>query len=129
MKPGQPLRLLLDAYDRLSVLREFEWIHKRLNEVFNVGQIQLDRTLTPVGTTIPQTINKIAGTFRLAAGQSSKVVTNSFVDKDSLVFCVIKTADATAIIKNVVPDDAGFFTFRTTAAVTAETEVGFWLVN
>lgn len=128
MKFGQPLKLISDAYNKLEILRELEWIHKRVNEVFLVGEINLNRTLTPVTVTDPQTINKIAGTFRLAAGETSKVVNNSFVTLNSLVFCTIRTNDATALLKNVVCSD-GFFTARVNAAVTAETEIAFWVVN
>ncbi len=128
MKPGQQLRKLSEQYDVEALRQELEWLHKRLNDVFLIGQIVLDRTLTPTGTTTPQTINKIAGSFNLAAAESSKVITNSFVNENSLVICVVQSNDTTAILKNVVPA-AGSFTCRTTAAVTAETRIGFVVLN
>jgi len=128
VRPGQPLKVLQDFYDKFTILRELEWIHKRVNEIFTVGEIVLDRTLTPEGTVGAQTINKIAGTVRMAAAESSVVVTNSFVNENSGVFVVIRTNDATGIFKNAVPAD-GSFTIRTTAAVTAETEFYWWVVN
>lgn len=124
MRPSQPRKPLPDAYDKFDFLRHLEELHKRINEVFKVGPIELDRTLTPAGETGAKTINKIAGTVRMAAGASSLVVTNSFVDENSIIYCVIQTNDTTAILKNVVPAD-GSFTIRTTAAVTAETKFAF----
>lgn len=120
MIKGQPLRLTADP----GLLRELEYVHKRVNEAFTKGKLEMDRVLTPAGETGAKTINKLAGTVRLAAGASSVVVTNDQVDEDSIIFCTIMTNDATAIIKNVVPA-AGSFTIRTTAAVTAETRIGF----
>lgn len=128
MKPGQHLSRIREQYSVEELRQELEWLHKRINEVFLVSDIKLDRTLTPAGTTLPQTINKIAGSFNLAAGESSKTITNSFVDANSLVLCVIQTNDTTAITKNAVPA-AGSFTYRTTAAVTAETRIGFLVIN
>lgn len=124
MRPSQPRKPFSDAYDKLEIYREFEALHKRINEVFKVGPIELDRTLTPATETGNKTINKIAGSVRMAAAASSVVVTNSFVDEDSIILCVIRTNDTTAILKNVVAAN-GSFTIRTTAAVTAETEIAF----
>jgi hypothetical protein len=128
LKIGQRGNWLRDLYDIFAVQRELDWLHKRINEVFTVGGVDFDRTITPAGTTAPQTINKNAGSVNLAAGESSKVVTNSLVTVNSLIFCTILTNDATAILKNVVPAD-GSFTIRTTAAVTAETKIGFLVTN
>lgn len=128
MKAGQPLKLLGPEYDRLEVLRELENLHKRVNEVFSVGDIQLDREIVAPRTTGAKIINKIAGVFNFAAGASSLIVTNSFVNENSLIFCTIRSNDATAIIKNVVCD-AGRFTVRLNAAATAETPVGFFVLN
>jgi len=128
MITGQPLKLIGAIYDHLAVLRELEWLHKRLNDVFKVGPIELDRTITAEGSTGNKTIEKIAGTVRFAAGATTLVVTNPFVDENSLVFAVVKTNDTTAILKNVVPA-AGLFTIKLNAAATAETEVGFIVFN
>jgi hypothetical protein len=56
------------------------------------------------------------------------VVTNNLVTTSSIVLCVVRTNDSTAVIKNVVPA-AGSFTINLNAAVTAETSVGFVVIN
>lgn len=89
---------------------------------------QSDKTVTTGGTTGDQTINKISGTVNFAATATTLTVTNSFVTTSSLVFCTIRTNDATAIIKNVVPG-SGSFVITLNAAATAETSVGFFVVN
>lgn len=85
-------------------------------------------TITPIGTTGNVTINEPSGTVNIAAGASSVVVTNNLVTTDSLVFAVIRTNDATAILKNVPPAN-GSFTIRTTANVTGTTSIGWYVVN
>lgn len=74
------------------------------------------------------TINKAAGRVKIAAGQSSIVVTNDLVKVNSLVFAEVARADATAYIKNVVAV-AGSFTITLGAAATAETAVNFFVVS
>ena len=66
--------------------------------------------------------------MNFAADATSLVVTNNLVTTSSIVFAVIRTNDATAIIKNVVPA-AGSFTINLNAAATAETSVGFNVIN
>lgn len=88
----------------------------------------VDATNTAGGTTGAQTINKASGTVNFAASAVTLVVTNSLVTTSSLVFCTIRTNDTTAIIKNVVPA-AGSFTILLDAAATAETSVGFLVIN
>lgn len=90
--------------------------------------LKLDRTITAGGTTGAQVINKIGGTVNFAAAAVTLVVTNSLVDASSIIFCTVRTNDATAIIKNVVPA-AGSFTITLNAAATAETSVGFLVTN
>jgi hypothetical protein len=85
-------------------------------------------TNTAGGTTGAQTINKPTGTVNFAAAATSLVVTNSLCSTSSIVFAVIRTNDTTAVIKNVVPG-AGSFTINLNAAATAETSVGFWVIN
>lgn len=128
MKPGQPLKVLADTYDVLRLMRELEWLHKRINEVFTVGQIILDRVLTAAGVTGARTIDKVAGSVNFAAGATSLVVTNSLVDENSLIYCVLMTNDTTAVLKNVVPT-RGSFTITLSAAATAETRCGFLVLN
>lgn len=92
------------------------------------GSQVYDQTITAGGTTGAQTINKPVGTVNFAASASSLVVTNSLVTTSSTIHCVIRTNDTTATIKNVVPA-AGSFTIRLNAAATAETSVGFFVIN
>jgi hypothetical protein len=94
----------------------------------NDGRIAFLATNTASGTTGAQTINRPSGTVNFAAGATSLVVTNSLCTTSSIVFAVVRTNDTTADIKNVVPD-AGSFTINLTAAATAETSVGFFIIN
>lgn len=87
-----------------------------------------DTTITAGGTTGAQTINKPSGTVNFAAAATTLVVTNSLVTTSSTIHCSIRTNDATALIKNVVPA-AGSFTIQLNAAATAETSVGFFVIN
>lgn len=92
------------------------------------GDIQIARTITAGGTTGAQTINKLSGTVNFAAAATALTVTNSFVTTSSIVFCVIRTNDTTATIKNVVPG-TGSFVITLTAGATAETSVGFLVTD
>lgn len=94
----------------------------------NNGNIVFPATNTAAGTTGNQTINKTSGTVNIAAAGTSITVTNSLVTTSSIVFATIRTNDATAVIKNVVPA-AGSFTINLNAAATAETSIGFFVIN
>lgn len=93
-----------------------------------VRQHYVDQTVTAGGTTGAQTINKAAGTVNFAAAASTLVVTNNLVTTSSSIYCVVRTNDGTAAIKNVVPA-AGSFTITLSSAATAETSVGFLVIN
>lgn len=84
-------------------------------------------TDTAAGTTGNQTINKPMGSVNIAAGGSTVTVTNSYATTTSHIFVTIETADATAIIKNVVRS-AGSFVINIVAC-TAETRIGFFVQN
>lgn len=92
------------------------------------GHIFVDSTVTAGGTTGNQTINKPSGTVNFAAAATAITVTNSTVSTSSIVLAVVRTADATARIAHVVPG-AGSFIITLTAAATAETSVGFVVIN
>lgn len=94
----------------------------------NAGRILVPQTITGGGTTGNQTINKISGTVNFAAAASSITVTNSCCSTSSIVFAVVRTNDTSATIKNVVPG-AGSFVITLTAGATAETSVGFLVMN
>lgn len=105
------------------------------NAIANLGtaaesfiQLFLDQTLTAGGTTGNQTINKSAGSVNFAAAATTLTVTCNKCTTSSIVVCTVLTDDATATIKNVVPG-AGSFVITLTAAATAETRVGFWVLN
>lgn len=103
---------------------------KYLKDAFLYGLrgLGVDRTITAAGTTAAQTINRMAGRVNLAAGESSKDVTNNLVNVRSIVLAVVSKADASAKLMNVTPY-AGYFTIIMEAAVTAETPVSFIVIN
>jgi hypothetical protein len=92
------------------------------------GALNFNPTNTASGTTGNQTINKTSGTVNIAAAGTTVTVTNSLVSASSIVYAVIRTNDATATIKNVVPA-AGSFVINLGAAATAETSIGFFVIN
>ena len=105
------------------------------NAIANLGtaaesfiQLFLDQTLTATGTTGNQTINKSAGSVNFAAAATTLTVTCNKCTANSVVICTVLTNDAAATIKNVVPA-AGSFVITLGAAATAETRVGFWVLN
>jgi hypothetical protein len=92
------------------------------------GKITVLGTNTAAGTTGARTINRASGTVNFAAGATSLVVTNALCTTASIVFATVRTNDVTAVIKNVVPA-AGSFTINLASAATAETSVGFLIIN
>lgn len=99
-----------------------------IHKIENNGRISYWATNTAAGATGAQTIDRPSGTVNFAAGASALVVTNSLVATTSIVFAVVRTNDSTAYVKNVVPA-AGSFTINLGAAATAETSVGWWVIN
>jgi hypothetical protein len=95
---------------------------------FFTGKHTFGVTYTPGGTTGAQTINKPSGSVNFAAGATSLVVTNSFCTANSIVMATIMTNDSTLKSVQVVPA-AGSFTIFANAAATAETKVGFLVIN
>lgn len=91
-------------------------------------KVTLDATNTAGWTTGNQTINKPTGTVNIAAAGTTVTVTNSLVTTSSIVFAVLRTNDATATIKNVVPW-SGSFVINLGAAATAEVSIGFIVYN
>ena len=92
------------------------------------GGFVINATNTATGTTGNQTINKPSGTVNIAAGGTTVTVTNSLCTTSSIVLCVLRTNDATATLKNVVPG-SGSFVITLGAATTAETSIGFVVIN
>jgi hypothetical protein len=128
MKAGQWLGKIKDHFNYEHLKLEFEWVHKRINEVFLVGDIVLDRELIASGLTGAKTINRQAGVVRFAAAATSLRVTNSKVNENSIVLCSLLTNDASAVLGSVVSGD-GFFTIHLSAAPAAETRCGFLVTN
>lgn len=92
------------------------------------GDLILDKTVTPAGTTGAQTINKTVGSVNFAAGATSLVVTNNRVTTASVIGAWLATNDST--MKSVTPVAAsGSFTLTANAAATAETRVNFIVIN
>jgi hypothetical protein len=129
---GQPttrfVRINLAANHTADAITVFDSSSNPMFRVLPSGGIAQNKTITPNGTTGNQTINKPLGTVNIAAGQSSVTVTNSLVDANSIVFAVVRTNDTTAQIKNVTCA-AGSFTIRLAANATAETSIGFMVMN
>lgn len=92
------------------------------------GNFQVPTTVTAGGTTGNQTINKISGTVNIAATGTTVTVTDSLVSANSIVLAVMRTNDATCRLASVVPA-SGSFVINVTAACTAETSFGFFVVN
>jgi hypothetical protein len=86
------------------------------------------KTITAGGTTGAQTINKTAGSVNFAAAATSLVVTNSFVDANSVIIATVGTNDATMTSVQAVAG-AGSFTLYANAAATAETRVNWFVAN
>jgi len=93
-----------------------------------VSRDSVGRTITPAATTGARTINRLAGTVNFAAAATTLVVTNSLVTATSLVQVFIRTNDAT-LKSAIAVCGAGSFTIHANAAATAETSVGFRVVQ
>lgn len=96
--------------------------------LLSAGNIVFPTTVTAIGTTGNQTINKVSGTVNVAAAGTTITVTNSLVTANSLVFATARTNDTTCAVKNVVPGSSTF-TINMTGACAATTSVGFFVVN
>lgn len=93
------------------------------------GKLQIiNRVITPGGTTGNQTIDETSGTVNFAIAATTLTVTNDTVDEDSIIIWTVRTNDATCTVKNIVPT-TGSFTINMTAGCTAETSVGFVVLN
>lgn len=96
--------------------------------ISDAAKISLIATMTAAGQTGAKTINRPVGSVNLAAGASSLVVTNSLVTTSSMILPSILTNDATAKTVTAEPG-SGSFTLRTNANATAETRIGFLVLN
>ncbi len=92
------------------------------------GKLMYSNTVTAGGTTGAQTINKISGSVNFAAAATTLVVTNSLVTTSSQVFVQVYGTDATFTSARVTLA-SGSFTITADVAPTAETKVGFFVIN
>ena len=114
-----------------SVAYNFLQFSKNGASVYRVdstGKNTFASTITAGGTTGNQTINKPSGTVNIAAAGTTVTVTNSLVSTSSIVVAVVRTNDATAYIKNVVPS-SGSFVITLGASATSEVSIGFIVYN
>lgn len=92
-----------------------------------VRKVLVDATMTAAGTTTPQTINKGAGSVNLAAGETSKVVTNSLVTTASIIHGVVDASGACSVQRIVAA--AGSFTIYLNTSVGSEVAVKWKVIN
>lgn len=128
---GVGIYLATAGIDR--ILLSADYFTPLSNGVLDLGQAaaawkRLYVDYTNTATVGDVTINKAAGRVNIDALGTSVVVTNSLVTAASKVFAVVSTADATAVLKNVVPT-SGSFTITLSAATTAPTTIDFFVVN
>lgn len=83
-----------------------------------------DATATPGAATI----NKTVGRVKIAAGQSTLVVTSSYCFATSIVQLQLETADAT-LTRAIVTPTAGGFIITGNAVATAAVTVNFLITN
>lgn len=92
------------------------------------GKFTFDNTVVAPADTGNKTINKPSGQVRIAAGNSSVVVTNSQVTADSVIIATVASNDATLKTVAVVAG-TGSFTIHGNAAATAETLIKWMVFN
>ena len=90
----------------------------------NLGTTSADSSGTPGN----QTSNTPSGRCSIAAVGTTVTVTNSLVTAASRVFVTVGTADATSLLKNVVPG-AGSFVVTLNAGATGTTNINWLVVN
>lgn len=75
-----------------------------------------------------QTINKVAGTVKIAAAGQTVVLTSDKIDANALIIPFLLSDDTTAKSVVVSAQAAGSCTFKLNAAATAETVIGFFIL-
>lgn len=98
------------------------------NASLNFTKLAFTKVITPIATIGSATINALAGTVNFDTAMASLVVTNNTVGTGSIVLAVLRTADADATLKNVVPA-SGSFTITLGAAAAAPTSCGFLVIG
>lgn len=94
-----------------------------------VNSYTLQRTITSAGTTGNADINKPAGTLNAAALATDIALTNSLITEDSVILYTLRTLDASCTRIDNVTQTSGNVVFTFNAACTAETSIGFLVLN
>lgn len=89
--------------------------------------IFIGKTITPIGTTGPVTINEVSGSVNFVANASSVVVTNSLVNANSIIL-VSKGTNDSHRLGAVIPA-AGSFTIYMDVTHNAVCRVNFLVTN
>ena len=92
------------------------------------GDIQLDKTITAVGTNSDQIIDKNTGSINFETGNTSVLVTNARVSINSIIIATVASNDSTMKSVAAVPA-AGSFTLYPNATPSANTRVNFLVIN
>lgn len=91
-------------------------------------RVYLDYTITAAASTGNKTINKAAGSIRIAAAGTTVTLTNSLVTANSIVMAQLSTVDTTA--KSVVCSvSSTSVLFTLNAAATAEVEIRWAVIS
>lgn len=93
------------------------------------GHIFMDQTITPIGTTGNQTINKAFGVVNIASGQGSVIVTDSLVTPSSSVFAMKQASDGLTYVTNVVVSSGTFTINLNTQVFAATMPIAFLVIN
>lgn len=91
------------------------------------GDISVEKTIVPPGTTGAQTINKTAGRVNFAIAATSLVVTNSLVTTNSIISATAATSDTTGYVLSCIAAE-GSFTINVIAPTT-EMAVNWIIIN
>lgn len=94
---------------------------------FFAGKFVFDRNPKPypIGNS---TINKPLFTFKMPTGNTSAIITNSFITNESVVFATIKDSNSGIYVKNI-DTTAGQCTINLSAPPTADLELTCLVVN
>lgn len=99
------------------------------NNLINIAEILVNKTITPSGTTGDVVINKISGTVNVAIGETTVGVVNNLVNEDSIVFAVIRTTTFDNVIASVVPSAGRIDINLSGGAAAVELSIGFLVIN
>lgn len=90
--------------------------------------IIVPKTITAIGTTGDQTINKVAGSVNFASGDASLTVTNSLVTVNSIIIVTVASNDA-SMQEAFITQTTGSFTIFPNSGPSGTTRVNFIVIN